>query len=369
MSSTLRFFRRALAGRGRALVAGIVAVAALAGPVAGAGAAGETLTLTNMPGPAPGSTVAAKAEGTASGDSVLLVYLERDGAGCTATAADHRLKDGVSQVGADPANPDPSATLTAGPYDVLIRWAPYPAGTYRLCGYLYGSAQLINESPLAVATTVLTMIDDNDADGVPDGSDACPDVAGTGPDGCPPVPVAPVTRTPPAALPSPKVPSAPAPAVSDPTGVKKLKSSKGRTTACGAGCLARTRAVGPFSFALKVKVSGGNTTATGSVTLARKSAQAGTSGKVCLGRFAGTSKQKCRKVTWKVGKKITLTGSITTPSTIRTSGRPGFGLSAQVGVLPVGGGDSIYLKKAGKRVVPDTNEAACISSASAHMAC
>ena len=365
MSSSSRVVLWALA-----CVAGTAAVAALAGPVAGAGAAGETLTLTNMPGPAPGSTVAAKATGAASGDSVLLVYLERDGVGCAANAADHSIRDGVSQVGADPANPDPSATLTAGPYDVVIRWAPYPAGTYRLCGYLYGSAQLINESPLALATTVLTMIDDNDADGVPDGSDACPDEAGTGPDGCPPrLPVAPVTPTLPAALPSPRVPSAPVPALPDPTGVKKLKSSKGKSTACGAGCLTRTRTVGPFSFALTVKVAGGSTTASGSVTLARKSAQAGTTGKVCLGRFAATAKQKCRKVTWKVGRKITLTGSITTPSTIRKSGRPGFGLSAQVGVLPVGGGDSIYLRQAGKRVVPDTNEAACISSATAHMAC
>ena len=345
---------------------------ALAGPVAGAAAVGETLTLTNMPGPAPGSTVAAKATGTVFGDSLLLVYLEPDGTACLANAADHRLQASVVGVGADPANPDPSATLSAGPYDVLIRWAPFAAGTYRLCGYVYGSSQPQNQAPLAAATTVLTLVDDNDSDGVPDAADACPDVTGTGPAGCPPVPVVPITPALPAALPAPKLPvapPAPAPAVPDPTGVRNLKTAKGKTTACGTGCLARTRTIGPFSFALKVKVSAGKTRATGSVTLGRKSAQAGTSGKVCLNRASPTSKQTCKTVTWKAGRTITLTGSIPTPATIRTSGRPGFRLSAQVGVLPVGTGASIFLKKVGQRVLPDSNESSCIASARAQVAC
>lgn len=373
MSSSMRFVRQALAARGRGLVAGIVAVGVLAGPVAAAGAAGETLTLTKLPGPAPGSTVAAKATGTASAGSVLFVYHERDGVDCAATAWGHRFRPTVGPLGADPENPDPSATVTAGPYDVLIRWAPLPAGTYRLCAYLYGTLQGPDDPPLAVATTVMTSIEDNDADGVPDGTDACPGVSGTGPDGCAPpvavVPPAPTPPTGPVALPAPKAPGAPASPVSDPTGVTKLKPSKGTTTACGAGCVARTRTVGPFSFALKVRVAGDTTTATGSVTLARGSAQAGTSGRVCLGGLAGASKRTCRVVTWKVGRKVTLTRSITTPSRISRSARAGFGLSAQVGALPVGGGVAISLKQAGRRVVPDAVKAARVSSRAAATPC
>ena len=133
--------------------------------------------------------------------------------------------------------------------------------------------------------------------------------------------------------------------------------------------LKRTRTVGPFSFALKVRVAGDTTTATGSVTLARGSAQAGTSGRVCLGGLAGASKRTCRVVTWKVGRKVTLTGSITTPSRISRSARPGFGLSAQVGALPVGGGVAISLKQAGRRVVPDAVKAARVSSRAAATPC
>ena len=372
MSSSMRVVRQVLEGRGRAVLAAVVLVAAFAGPVAGANAAGNTVALTLGPGPAPGSTVAVRAIGSVAGDTVLHAYLERDGVDCATNVGDHRFRPGAVQIGVDPANPDPSATLASGAYDVVLRWAPLPAGSYRVCVYLYGSSQMNDEAPLALATAALTLVEDNDLDGVPDNTDACPDDAGTGPDGCPPVPVIPVTPTQPVTLPAPKLPvpvAAPAPTISDPTGVMKLKVSKGKATSCGAGCVVRTRTVGPFSFALKVKVSAAKTTAAGSVTLTKTSAQAGKAGKLCLARFVPAFKQKCQTVTWKVGKKLTVSGSMTTPATIKKFARPGFSMTAQVGGIGLGGGDAIYLKSAGGRTTPDTNESACAASVHAHAAC
>ncbi len=120
---------------------------------------------------------------------------------------------------------------------------------------------------------------------------------------------------------------------------------------------------------MKVKVSGGKTKGSGSVTLTRKSGQAGKAGKVCLGSYSAKSKQTCKKVTWAVGRKIALSGSITTPAKIKGAARPGFGITAYVGQIFVGSGASVYLKSAGGRIQPDTNESACAASAGAHAAC
>ena len=356
------------------LIVGALTLAALTGPVAVASAA-DTLTLTKGAGPAPGSTVAVKATGTVSGDSVLLAYAERFGTTCGPTASDHRFDPDreLVLIGADPANPDPSASLTAGDYNVVLRWAPLPPGGYRLCVYLYGALQDPSTAPLAAAGVQMVLIDDADADGVPDDVDACPDTAGSQADGCPPpaqqpaTPVTPVTPVVPGGIPTPpaNVPAAPA----DPTGVLKLKSSKGKATACGASCLVRTRTVGPFSFSLKVKVKGATTKETASVTLRTKTAQAGQAGKVCVSSYSTKLKLTCKKITWAVGKKVTLTGSIATPAKIGAGSRPGFAVTAYVGKILVGSGASLYLKSAGGHVVPDTNESACAASAGAHAAC
>ena len=114
---------------------------------------------------------------------------------------------------------------------------------------------------------------------------------------------------------------------------------------------------------------GSTTKGSGSVTLTRKSAQAGKAGKVCFGRYGSKSKQTCKTVTWAVGRKIALNGSITTPAAIHGGARQGFGVSAYVGQIYVGGGASVYQKTSRGHVVPDTNESACGASAGAHAAC
>lgn len=359
------------------LIVGALTLTALTGPMAAASAA-DTLTLTPVPTAAATQTV--KVTGTASGDSLLYAWAERFGTTCSATEFDHRFDPDreLVPIGTDPANPDPAAHLTAGDFNVLLRWAPLPAGGYKLCVYLNGSSQLPGTAPLAFASAQLVLVDDADSDGVPDDVDACPNVQGSQADGCPPpatqpvTPVTPVTTvtTPTAPGGAPTAPSAKAPAAGDdPTGVLKLKPSKGKATSCGTGCLVRTRTVGPFTYVLKVKVSGSKTKATGSATLTRKSPQAGLSGTVCLGRFAAKPGKTCKTVKWTVGKTFTVTGSMPTPSAIGKSGRPGFGISANVGKAYVGVGAVVYLKSAGGKVKPDTNESACAASAGAHAAC
>ena len=349
----------------RALVAGAVVVAVLAGPVAGARAA-DSLALTPPANPTVDSTATVAASGTASASSVVAAFAEAGAGDCAANWQAQSSRPGAIAIGSEGVGGDPVA---AGAITLNLPWTPSAAGTYLICGYLYGDTQVPSEMPLATSTPVSSTVKvaDSDGDGVPDNVDACVNVAGTQADGCPPASITPVLPGTPSVPALPSVPAAPT--VSDPTGVMKLKSSKGRTKPCGSACLIRTRTVGPFSFSLKVKVSGGKTSGSGSLTLTRKSAQAGEAGKVCLGSYAAKTKRKCRTVTWKVGKKVTLTGSISTPTAIRKSGRPGFSMTAYVGQIVVGGGDSIYLKSAGGRILPDTDEAACISSAHAHAAC
>ena len=366
MSSRVRSSRKML-------IAGALTLVALAGP-AGAANAASSLTLT--PSANPMATVAGSvlATGNADASGTLYAYAEPGGSKCETNVALETDPD---------AHPDavplgtPGAVVAPGAINVSMPWTPDFAFTYRICGYLYGDTpDLSVDAPVRSSTTIVVKALDTDGDGVPNDVDACPTVAGSQADGCPPAatPVTPVTPTPTTVI-TPTIPGGVRPSVNapatnyDPTGVLKLKSSKGKATACGAGCLIRTRTVGPFSFVLKVQVSGSKTKGTGSVTLTRKSAQAGKAGQVCLGRFTAKTGQICKSVKWAVGKKITVSGSITTPSAGPKAGRQGFGVTAHVGQVFVGSGASVYLKSAGGKIKPDTNESACAASAGAHAAC
>lgn len=355
------------------LIVGAFALAALAGPVAAA-SADDSLTVTPSANPSQGVAGSVKVTGTASSAGTLFVYVEPFGSACGATIAAETDED--VHPGPAVAIGTPGDAVAAGPIDVVLPWTPDLAVTHRICGYLLDDTPDPAEPPLATATaSIVVSLPDADADGVPDDTDDCRLVAGPqSNNGCP-VPSTPQTPTTTTTTVTPVVPGGITPVVNppattnDPTGVLKLKSSKGKATSCGTGCLVRTRTVGPFSFSIKVQVKGAKTKGTGSVTLTRKSAQAGTSGRVCLGRYTAKTGQVCKTVKWTVGKKITVSGSITTPSAIGKSGRPGFGVTAYVGQVFVGSGASVYLKSAGGKVKPDTNESACAASAGAHAAC
>jgi len=351
------------------LIVGALALMALAGPVAAAHAA-DSLTLTPAASTFANQANNVAVSGTASGSGFVVAYAEAFASSCAPDANQESMGDVVLiGSGAD--------AVAAGQIALNLTWSPILAVSHAVCGYLYaaGADPSVDAPQVKSADTTIVVKPantDSDGDGVPNDVDKCPDVAGTGADGCPPVvtpvtPVTPVSPVVPGGLPTPtaNVPAAP----SDPTGVLKLKSSKGKATACGAGCLTRTRTVGPFSFALKVKVAGAKATETASVTLRSKTAQAGQAGKVCVSSYSAKLKLTCKKVTWAVGKKVVLTGSIATPSKIGAGSRPGFAVTAYVGKILVGSGASLYLKSSGGHVVPDTNESACAASAGAHSAC
>jgi len=351
------------------LVLGALTLAAAVGPVAAAQAVAPSLTLTPAANTFVSQSNNVAASGTASVSGFVVAYAEAFVSSCAVNANTESMGD-VVLVGSG------ADAVAAGPISLNLPWSPMFAASHVICGYLYaGGADVSTDPPLAKSADVTIVVKpaDTDGDGVPNDVDACPTVAGTGPDGCPPATVTPVTPVTPVSAPT--VPGGITPVINapatnfDPTGVLKLKSSKGKATPCGAGCLVRTRTVGPFSFVLKVQVSGPKTKGTGSVTLTRKSAQAGTAGQVCLGRYTAKTGQICKPVKWTVGKKITVSGSITTPSAVGKAARQGFGLTAHVGQVFVGSGASVYLKSAGGRVKPDTNESACAASAGAHAAC
>lgn len=361
------------------LVVGALALTALIGPAAAAQAAPPNLTITPAANQFSGQANTIKVSGVAVDDGFVAVYAEAFVTTCEANAQDEEMNRDWVAVGS--AGGGSGDAVKTGEFSLDLQWSPNFTTKHVVCAYLYANGQALSDTPQAVATGSLTVVDkpvntDTDNDGVPNDVDACPAVAGTGPDGCPPPAPNPGTTNPtptpittvvPGGLPTPgpSLPAAPA----DPTGVLKLKSSKGRAVSCGAGCLVRTRAVGPFAFSLKVKVAGATTKETASVALRSKSSQAGKAGKVCVSSYAAKLKLTCKTTTWRVGQPVTLKSSIATPKKIGPGSRPGFAVTAYVGKIAIGYGASLYLKSAGGRIVPDTNESACAASAGAHAAC
>jgi len=354
------------------LIVGALALAALTGPVAAAQAAPPSLTITPAADQFSGQANTIKVSGVAVDDGFVAVYAEALVTTCEANAQDEIDNHDWVPVGTG------SDAVATGAYSLDLQWSPILTMKHVVCAYLYANGQALSDPPQAVATSSVTVVDkpvnnDTDNDGVPNDVDACPAVAGSGVDGCPPPVKDPVTTPTPITtvvpgglpIPVPNVPAAPA----DPTGVLKLKSSKGRATSCGTGCLIRTRAVGPFAFSLKVQVAGAKTKETASVALRSKSAQAGKAGKVCVSSYAAKLKLTCKTTTWTVGQPVTLKSSITTPAKIGPGSRPGFAVTAYVGKIQIGYGTSLYLKSAGGKIRPDTNESACAASAGAHAAC
>lgn len=297
----------------------------------------STIGLTFTPAaPKVGDTVTVTAAGTAGLDAGLWWYAEPNAADCGPTVGDEAARLASESLGL--RFPD------LGPYSVQGQFAPSVAGTYRLCAYvLYGFDNDETQAPRAFATVTVPVT------------------------GAPAPVVTPPSTTPAGSSTLPALPALPA--ISDPTGVLKLKPAGGKATSCGAGCMSRVRTAGPFSLALKVRVKGGKVLATGTVRDTKPSAQAGKAGKVCLNSFSPKFKQNCRKVTWKAGLTTTLTGSIAKPKKVNKAARPGFTLTAFVGDLALPATSSIYLKGSRGRVVPDTNESACLASAHAHAAC
>jgi hypothetical protein len=302
-----------------------------------AASAGEPLTVTLTP--SAGLQALAMGTITAEGSVVaptsVTVLAEPGAAACAASLEAESMRPTVETVG--------EKFIEAGLFKAELPWVPMGAGSYRLCAYLSDLTPpyLAGESLATVA--------------------ARPSSGGEQPGG----------GTPGGGLPAGELPKGGVPigGLSDPTGVMKLKASKGKASKCGATCIKRTRTVGPFSFSLTVKVSGKTVSATAVVTLTRKSAQAGKKGKVCLSKFTPAIKQSCSSLTWKVGKVITLKSKMPTPKSVSNVGRPGFGVTARVGEITVGYETAIYLKSVGSRVLPDTNESACIATAHARAAC
>jgi hypothetical protein len=146
-------------------------------------ASAASLSVSAPPNAYVGDVITVTTSGSTEQHSSVWTYYDLSGTDCAVTLGDERARVNVGNV--DLRFPD------AGSFTLLSQFQPGQAAVYRLCGYLYYSGDNDDTTaPRAAATTTVTVSPppDRDGDGKPDSTDACPDVAASTSNGCPPPP-------------------------------------------------------------------------------------------------------------------------------------------------------------------------------------